>query len=119
MNANAKNILSQAIELQTKLGDAATELNILTAANHIKSFRQRICSQITPNHIDSSNNNQTNAHTSGQSYKNNNPRGLYRTTCFNCNQPGHKAIECQYPRQNNNRERGNYANASTPPAPQH
>jgi hypothetical protein len=36
MNANAKNILSQAIELQTKLGDAATELNIPTAANHIK-----------------------------------------------------------------------------------
>jgi hypothetical protein len=63
MNANAKNILSQAIKLQTKLGDAATKLNTPIAANHIKSFRQRICSQIATQHIDSINNNQTNNYT--------------------------------------------------------
>jgi hypothetical protein len=47
MNANANNILSQAIELQTKLGDAATKLNVPTAPYHIKLERQRQTSATT------------------------------------------------------------------------
>jgi hypothetical protein len=36
MNAKEKNVLSQTIQLQSKLGDSATELNMPIVASHVK-----------------------------------------------------------------------------------
>jgi hypothetical protein len=46
MHAQEKTVLSQTIQLQSKLGDSTTELNITIVARHAKSLRQRLIEKI-------------------------------------------------------------------------
>jgi hypothetical protein len=123
MKDDKKNVLSQAIQLQNKLGDAATELNIPIATSHIKSIRHRStnnsechsnnsCNTITqPPHP----NNQTENQMQTTSHNNSRPP----RTCFNCGKIGHLQANCRSPKNNQsyNNERGQYATDSRSSAP--
>jgi hypothetical protein len=46
MHAQEKTVLSQTIQLQSKLGDSTTELNITIVARHAKSLIHRLIDKI-------------------------------------------------------------------------
>jgi hypothetical protein len=92
MHAQEKNVLRPTIQLQSKLGDSATKLNMPIVASHVKSLQQRLIEKIN-SPICTNTNNDCNQ----QGQQNNYTPHIIIRTCYNCNQPGHHASEFQHP----------------------
>ena len=131
------NILSQALALQSKVGNAANDLNQPLDTCHLRTIRtysnspnnrrnnsygfQQASNDRISNNRSSSNNTRSSVHFQDQANSNQqhnfsrNAINLNTITCYNCNQTGHYKEQCTLPSRRNERNPNVSSSALAPP----